>query len=283
MSLIEKITLVEIKKIFPSNKLKRKYIELLPSHGAINVDSLRNIADIDNAIINTWKYDISKKIIRELFLNTEKYENNRNSGNKIEALMDEWSAMQLGKFDWPFQPKMFDQHVHSINRKNISEKEKDNIVSIDAIKYRRIKDINAQRNDYIEYLIFQHNDNVIPTLGNRKGVDFYINGVPFDQKVSRSVGRNFICKYGDDYRKIAIQRPDLVARCLYEYQDEERFGSEPRLFVVYLDSDLSLLDIEKSIRKANFNQPTNIEFYFTHSNGIKALYQTYCYIILLHK
>ena len=283
MSLIEKITLVEIKKIFANTQLKQKYLELLSNHIAIDVDGLRNISNIDNAIINTWNYDISKKIIRKLFLNTEKYKNNRDSGNKIVALMDEWSTLGLGELDWPFQPKMFDQHVHGINRKNISENEKDTIVSIDAIKYRRIKDINAQRNDYIEHLIFQHNDNVIPTLGNSRGVDFYINGEPFDQKVSRSVGKNFIEKYGDNYRQIAIQRPDLVARCLYEYQDEARFGSEPRLLVVYLDSDLSLEDIEKSLGTVNFNKPTNIEFNFIHSDGREERYQTYCYIILLHK
>lgn len=282
MSLIEKITSVEIKNIFSNTQLKQKYLELLSDQVAIDVDGLRNISDIDNAIINTWNYDISKKIIRELFLSTEKYANNRSCGHKIVALMDEWSALGLGKFDWPFQPKMFDQHVHSINRRNISENDKDNIVSIDAIKYRRIKDINAQRNDYIEYLIFQHN-NVIPTFGNRRGVDFYINGEPFDQKVSRSVGRNFINKYGDDYRQIAIQRPDLVARGLYEYQDEERFGFEPRLFVVYLDSDLSLENIENSLCMVDLNIPTNIEFNFIHSNGREGRYQTYCYIILLHK
>ena len=191
--------------------------------------------------------------------------------------------MNLGEFDWPFQPRMFDQYVHAINRRNLAEKDKDNLVATAAIKYRRIKDINARRNDYIEYLIFKNNENVIPTFANRRGVDFYINGEPFDQKVSRSVGQNFIARYGENYREIAIQKPELVAKCLYEYQDEERFGREPRLLIVYLDSDLTIENIDHSLANANFQRPINIAFDYRHSDGRTMHYKTYCYIVLLHK
>jgi len=125
--------------------------------------------------------------------------------------------------------------------------------------------------------------NVIPTFANRRGVDFYINGEPFDQKVSRSVGRNFIAEYGEDYREIAISRPDLVAKCLYEYQDEARFGCEPRLLVVYLDSDLEIEDIEDSLAEVDFDNPININFEYRHSDGRTLIYETYCYIVLLHR
>ncbi|HIU82190.1 MAG TPA: hypothetical protein IAB11_06845 [Candidatus Ornithoclostridium faecavium] len=282
MSLIKGITIEEIKKIFSNNRIKRNYLEILSNSITIDVKNLHT-DDLDNVIVGTWEYHKSKQIIRDLFLASEKYENNRNSGSKITALMDEWDEMRLGKFDWPFKPKMFDQYVHSINRRPLTEKEKDEAVAIDAIKYRRIKDINAQRNDYIEYLIFKNNDNIIPTFTNKRGVDFYINGEPFDQKVSRSVGKNFIDEYGEDYREIAIQRPDLVAKCLYKYQDEERFGFEPRLLIVYLDSDLEIEDIENSLVEVNFNNPINLEFDYRHSDGRIITYKTYCYIVLVHK
>ena len=115
----------------------------------------------------------------------------------------------------------FDQHVHALNRnKSLSEDEKDSLLSKEVIVFRRIKHINSLRNDYIESLVFK-NDNVIPTLGNRKGIDFYINGEPYDQKVGKSVGKAFVDEYGDNYREMALNYPELVAKSLYENQDEE--------------------------------------------------------------
>lgn len=281
MSLKNGITLEEIKNIF-SNNMKYDYLQKLSEYKRIDLSHLRK-KDYDNTIVATWDYELSKKVIRELFLSSEKYEKNKRSGGRIAELMSEWNRMNLGRFDWPFQPKMFDQHVHSINRKNLTESEKDHIVAIEAIKYRRIKDINAQRNDYIEYLIFKNNDNVIPTFLNKRGVDFYIDGEPFDQKVSRGVGKYFVEKYGDNYREIAVQHPDLVAKYLYENQDGARFGYEPRLLIVYLDSNLQIGDIENSLAAVNFNKPINLAFQYSHSDGRQVTYNTYCYVVLVHR
>ena len=170
-----------------------------------------------------------------------------------------------------------------MNRSNLTEREKDDQIALDAIRFRRIKEINTLRNDYIEYLIFANNDEVIPTFGNSRGVDFYINGQPFDQKVGRSIGRAFIEKYGEEYREIAIENPDLVAISLYENQDEERFGDEPRLLIAYLDSDLTTEDVENSLASVDFSCPINIDFEYEFSNGNMRIYQTYCYVVLLHK
>ena len=62
---------------------------------------------------------------------------------------------------------------------------KDDKVKVAAVKYRRIKEINTVRNDFIETLIFEKNNNILPTLNHRRGVDFFINGVSFDQKVAK--------------------------------------------------------------------------------------------------
>ena len=176
----------------------------------------------------------------------------------------------------------FDGHVAQVNRLHYSENEKDDIIALDVIKFRRIKAINTCRNDYIESLIVQFNENIIPTFRHSRGVDFYIDEIPFDQKVSRSVGRNFIDEYGEDYYNIAINRPDLVAKSLYENQDEERFDAQPRLYVVYLDNDISSDAIEQSIMESDFFEPYEIEFEYIHSNSESLLHRTYCYIILLH-
>lgn len=283
MSLLNSISLLEINKIFSNNQIKHRYLDALAMQKSIAIENLKTTVDVDNAIIDTWDYDISKSIIRKLFTETEKYIKNRDCKYKIAELMADWKNLNLGDFEWPFPAMRFDSYVHQLNRTEITEEEKDRILSDAVIKFRRIKDINAQRNDYIEYLIFKSSKNVIPTFKNSRGVDFYINGEPFDQKVSRSVGRAFMNLYGENYRQIAIDNPNLVAKCLYEYQDEERFGFEPRLLVVYLDSDLKIEDIENSLRAVDFDNPLELNFEYTHSDNIKRIYTTYCYIILLHK
>ena len=286
MSLLNEITLNEIRKIFPNNQLKRDYLAKLAAlsqNAGANLKKPLKSKDLDDAIIQSWNYPLSRQILREIFKATPKYKKNKSSKEKIIALMQEWEEMKLGELIWPFAPKMFDSHVHSINRDNITETEKDTKIALDAIKFRRIKDINALRNDYIEYLIFTNNQGIVPTFGNARGVDFYINGEPFDQKVGRSIGKAFIEKFGEKSRETAIEKPELVAVSLYENQDEERFGSEPRLLIVYLDTDLSVDDVEKSLTTVDFSAPHQIEFDYQFSNGTTQRFKTYCFIVLLHK
>ena len=276
------ISVEEIKKIFPNKSIKSEYLsELALLTKTVEFD-IKSEKDIDEAIVRSWNYDVSKTIIREMFRKTDKYSNGKNSAYELEELMNSWKRLNLGDLEWPFKAMAFDQHVHRINNSSLSETEKDEILSKEIVKFRRIKEINAKRNDYIEYLIFENCDDIIPTLAHRRGVDFYIHGYPFDQKVSRSVSKQFIEQYGENYRRIAIENPVSVAECLYKYQDEERFGAEPRLLVVYLDTDLSLSDIEKSFNKVNFNEPYKIKFEYKHSDNVVKTHETCCYIILLY-
>ncbi len=283
MSLLKEITPHEIKKIFINTANKKRYLELLSEYIPFDIDRMRSNAAVDDAIVKTWNYELSKKIIRKLFFESDKCVESKNGKVRVNELISEWKDMNLGILDWPFAPKLFDNYVNSINRSNYTEQEKDNKIAQDSIKFRRIKEINAIRNDYIEYLIFANNDEVIPTFGNSRGVDFYINGEPFDQKVGRSIGKAFIEKHGEKYREIAINNPDLVAISLYENQDEERFGSEPRLLIAYLDIDLTIQDVENSLAKVDFSRPRDIKFQYKFSNGSVRLYETHCYVVLLHK
>lgn len=189
-------------------------------------------------IIDTWDYEISKTIIRDLYFETEKYLSSKNSKNKIDKAIQSWNKLLLGDLEWPFQPMKFDQKVAHINRMNIPEKSKDKMLSKEVIKFRRIKDINALRNDYIEFLIINNNDKIVPTLKHSRGLDFYIHGKPFDQKVSKGVGEKFKKTYGEDYRNIALQNPKFLAQSLYEHQDLDRFDEDPRLYIVYLDKNI---------------------------------------------
>lgn len=280
--LVNEINADEIKKIFQNRENKLEYLRRLFERTKNLTPIARTASRIDSQIIDTWDYDISKSVIREMFMDTNKYAYISRCRRLIDAAINDWKEKQLGDFEWPFSAMNFDQHIHQLNRNNeLTEDEKDEIISRESVVFRRIKNINALRNDYIEFLIFQ-NENVIPTFGNSRGVDFYINGMPYDQKVAKSVGKAFQNQYGDDFRQTAINNPSLVAISMYENQDEERFGEEPRLLIIYLDSDVNSDQIEKQLRDVNFKKPIQIDFKYRHSNNNVLQHHTECFVVLLH-
>lgn len=280
----ESITAEEIKKIFSNKSNKVKYLELLFDY--TNNDELieKSPAKIDEQIIRTWNYNVCINVIREMYQKTDQFNYLKECKVKLDTALTEWKNLQLGEFKWPFSAMGFDQHVHQLNRRtDISESEKDALISKETVLFRRIKQINALRNDYIEYLIFLNNRDVIPTFGNNRGVDFFIDGLPYDQKVAKDVGSAFKQKYGDDYRNKAINEPELVAISLYENQDEERFGDEPRLLIVYLDSDVDSNQVEMQLSKVDFRKPIPITFKYLHSNSKELEHTTKCFVVLLHR
>lgn len=282
MKINKSITSNEVNKIFANKEEKIEYLNKLYEYKGIKEDIPKTIRKINEAIISTWSYEESKTIIRKLFKKTEKYKNSKKSDKLLIDMMEEWEKLDLGERKWPFQALGFDKYIQRVNCQKITEKEKDEIVKKDIVKFRRIKRINTFRNDFIEYLIVENNENIIPTLKHSKGVDFYINGFPYDQKVSKSVTKEFKNYYGNKWREEAINNPQIVAEYLYKYQDEQRFGIEPRLLIVYLDEDIDNNNIIKCVKKVNFSKPISISFEYDHSNNIKKKYETECYIVLLH-
>ena len=133
----------------------------------------------------------------------------------------------------------------------------------------------------MESLIFLKNENIIPTLSNSRGVDFFINGISFDQKVSRSVTNEFKRDFGDCWREIAVNNPAKVAQYLYEYQDEGRFGYSPRLFIVYLDENISPLEAKNTIENINLDKPLDISFTYRHKVKGETAYKTQAFVVLL--
>ena len=189
--------------------------------------------------------------------------------------------LAAGKIYWPFSQGDFDGFVQRINSEKINGIEKDDKVKKAAVKYRRIKEINTVRNDFIETLIFEKNDSILPTLTHRRGVDFYINGESFDQKVAKSPTKQFKDKYGKGWVDVAINNPEIVAEYLYKYQDEGRFGSDSRLLIVYLNEEIRIERIKEILDNSNLNEPIEVNFTYDHSIGSKS-YKVSCYIILLY-
>jgi hypothetical protein len=200
----------------------------------------------------------------------------------MEVLIKEWQSLKLGDIAWPFSQGAFDEFVQRVNSEKENGFVKDDKVKVAAVKYRRIKEINTVRNDFIETLIFEKNNNILPTLNHRRGVDFFINGISFDQKVAKSPTNEFKRHFKDDWREEAIKKPELVAGYLYKYQDEGRFGADPRLLVVYIDEDVSIDKIREIINNTDLNNPIEINFTYKHKVQGEKNYKVPCFVILLH-
>ena len=82
---------------------------------------------------------------------------------------------------------------------------------------------------------------------------------------------------------MAIKNPALVAEYLYKYQDEGRFGADPRLLVVYIDEDVSIQKIREIIKNTNINEPIEVNFSFKHKIQGDKNYKVPCFVILLNK
>lgn len=145
----------------------------------------------------------------------------------------------------------------------------------------REETVNTVRNDFIETLIFEKNENILPTLNHRRSVDFFIDGISFDQKVAKSPTNEFKRDFKDDWKNYAIEHPEKVAEYLYKYQDEGRFGADSRLLVVYLDEDVTIERIAEIIQETNLEEPLDVTFEYNHkSQGTKS-YRVNCFVVLL--
>ena len=271
------LRLNEIKSI---SSLKFKIISRGQNQGKRFLDL--GTKELWKTIVDNWDYEISKNIIRGIFKETDKYKSGKEADNAMDLLIKEWRFLKMGDITWPFSQGAFDEFVQRINSEKENGLVKDEKVKIAAVKYRRIKEINTVRNDFMETLIFEKNNNILPTLNHRRGVDFFINGVSFDQKVAKSPTNEFKRRFKNEWREIAIKKPELVAEYLYRYQDEGRFGADPRLLVVYIDEDVSIDKIRETINKTDLNNPIEINFTYKHKVQGEKNYKVPCFIILLH-
>jgi hypothetical protein len=129
--------------------------------------------------------------------------------------------------------------------------------------------------------MFNSNIDIIPTFGKKKGLDFFINGEGFDQKVSRSVTNQFKKKYGDKWRDVSIEDPYEVCKYLMMYGDESRFENVPRLFIVDIDGNYDLEGIEGIISDINFDSPRVVDYVYNHKSTGNTKYSCKVICILL--
>ena len=284
MNINHTINEIIVKKIFGNSHNKILYLQKLQekiTHD-LNLKNIMSMNELNEMIIKYWNYDISKRIIRGLFKQTDKYKRGKCADEIMRILINEWNNKKLGPIDWPFSQGQFDNFVQKINNSNDDGNTKDDKVKLAAIQFRRLKEINTLRNDFLETLIFEKNENVVPTLKHSRSCDFFINGLSYDQKVSRSVTKQFKRDFGKNWKEKAINNPPKVAEYLYKYQDEGRFGSDRRMLIVYLDENVPVENIKTKIQDINLEKPYNIDFEYYHKSTETKKYNVDCFCILLH-
>ena len=132
--------LLRLNNIKPIKNLKFKTITRGQNAGKKVLDM--ETTELWKAVVDSWDYEESKKIIRDIFKQTEKYKSGKEADNAMDVLIKEWQTLKLGDIAWPFSQGAFDEFVQRVN----SEKEngfiRDEKVKVAAVKYRRIKEIN---------------------------------------------------------------------------------------------------------------------------------------------
>ena len=263
-------TVEDVKKIFGN---KENAIEFLTTIGNLPFKELKSTSpeNIYNKILESWDYDVIKSVVRHLAKrNKYSFDEFTKNSNKYIFIKETIENEHLGNKDWAFNVIAYDKKLTSTIRKydNFNEGLDKHILEIK--KNYLIKSYIICRSFLYEYFIVKHNDNIIPTLSNNGELDFYFNGNRLDLKNASSVTDNFKIDHGEKWMRDALNNPQIVAKYLYENQNENRFGSNPRIFIVELENKIqSIEDIENECRNLNFGNPHKINFDYMINGEIK--------------
>lgn len=182
------------------------------------IKRLMDINDIDEQIDQFIKQEYEKRIAERRKLISD------------EDLIKELHKVQ--EFSWGVVQGQLDQKIQSEYVRKIVRY--DNLISnVKATLHNEVTSyvICTWFNHWTTILIEEHisqHKRVIPTLKNIKGIDIFVDGQPFDLKITY-LPKDY--SVGD-----AIKKPKDLAVWMYENQGPQRFGSDNRLFVVLLDT-----------------------------------------------
>lgn len=276
-----KVTISDAKRIFGS---KNNAIDYLTTLGDWTYSTLKSESAniVFNKVCEKWDYDIAKMVTRNISKKTKynlsKYKKNCELYENIRNIINnEYN----GNKEWAFNVTTYDIKLTSTirNQNNI-------LYGLDAHlsdikKNYLIKSYNIYRSFLYEYYIIKHHDSILPTLSNNNGVDFYYNGKKFDLKNTSSVTEKFKIDHGDKWVRDALNNPETVAKYLYENQNENRFGFDPRIFIVELNDTIQTIEqIEKSCRNLNFGSLHKIDFSYI-KNGTKENFTTESLVVFV--
>jgi hypothetical protein len=216
------------------------------------------------------------------------YINKKNKIDNLDEIVTQLKETKLFNWGGDFQGSLEKSLIKKYIKNNTSIS-----ASIDSITNETINYLYASKYNYLsskltENIFFKH-PTVTPTINKIKSVDFFIGESFWDLKQT-ILPKAFIEKR--DLKTLIDEvehNPYELIKWLYENQGEMRFGSENRIFVIFVDksnyseswklkSDLKLL--ESSINKFLDNSKNSIDVTFTFKG---ADYKTKSKLILISK
>lgn len=191
-----------------------------------------NMGKATDVIKKIWESQPDEQIINE-FINkryTEKIQE-RKVNISDEDLKKELAKVKT--FSWGVVQGQLDRKIQAEYVRKIVRYE-DLLNNVEAKLHNDVTNyvICTWFNHWTTVLIEEHistHRNVIPTIKNIKGIDIFFDGQPFDLKVTYLPNKYNLTS--------AIRNPSELAIWMYENQGKQRFGDDPRLFVILLDKD----------------------------------------------
>lgn len=257
-------TTAEISILLGNSANKKSLLE------KVNPDLLRSLGwsakadDLNKALRDNWDWEKMRPIMRSMWQESDKC----NSSDYYRNLLEETDklAKDLGfnrntKFD-RFQASDAETRLARSETVSADDIRNHGLMAQEMAVARRYR---QQRNDYIEALMFEEHEDVVPAFANkRKHLDMFAGDKPFDQKVTtvpEGLERDLRQEHGDDYDCVAHLRdnPKQLARWFYENQGADSFGTESRLFVVLLGDD-SPAAIKEAVQNAEVDKMINVDF-----------------------
>jgi hypothetical protein len=236
MDIQYKIDIPTVKSIFLKNDIG-KYGRYLKENGGEFIFWHDRLSEV----VRTWDYKKSLSAIRRLFLESKKYKDGLLALQEYESHLKEWPK-ELGEISWKF--RSFDRFVEMQVRRGGKWSDQRLVYHKAADNYSFMKHLIHLRNQYIETRVFEENQDLLPVFKHIKKIDFYYKGKPYDLKNSLGMPLSFRKKHGKNWRKFVNLFPKDTIKSLYEEQGNNRFGCEDRVYIVFLNENPDLKNLD---------------------------------------
>lgn len=220
--------------------------------------------DLNKALQDNWDWPKMRPVLRRMWQESDKYHSSdyyRNLLEETDKLAQDLGFDRNAKFD-RFQASDAETRLARAETVTADDIRAHGLMAQEMAVARRYR---QQRNDYIEALMFEEHEDVVPAFASkRKHLDMFAGDKPFDQKVTTipdGLERDLREEHGEDYDCAGHVRdnPEELARWFYENQGADSFGTEPRLFVVLLGDD-SPAAIKEAVQSAEVDKMINVDF-----------------------
>ena len=268
-----------IDRLLPTAEVIHKFAQLLSG----GTEQFPNKEKAIEFIIASWDYSKFSEFVKAEF--ETKLDDGKHKYKKYDELDKATATYQsfLEKFNKKYPDstnymsgKNYESKLNSIRRLDITFEEKERLIEEETVRSLHTFELNQLRNDSTEAILYKaFKNNITPTLKNIKGVDFYINGVAFDVKNSRSLGLAFMKTHigkdknldDSDYKKakeFAIKHSGKLSESLFSNQSLARFSSDELQNKLYIASSNpnkypSLAELTSSIKHLNINVPLKVK------------------------